>query len=458
MSMQNKPETLTASQKQLLLGTMLGDGSMQVSSAAKQTVCYRSNHGWCQHQYNLEKYALLAEYATRAPYKIKNGGYGEWSSVWRTQALSVFHYIFTLTCPDGHHKLVNTEWLSQLTPEGIAWWIGDDGCLDSGRRTVSISTHGFSPEEVDLLSTWLMAKYGVESKVYMVNKTRDGEVFTYPLLYITAKGTITLIPLIAPYMPAPMAYKINRIEHRCLMCGAELTKGAWVCEGACKEEYDHIVKHEYYEENKEYIMEKSAEWRRANPEQSRIIARRCYYKDLVYSRAMGRKHAAAYLERNRDLVNERKRDKRTSLKGDPAYEASLQSERKRYYAKLKKDQGRYRDRLDKANARRDHKAEAVHTKEWRKNNPDKVKEQNARSDQRRKERLANDPAEKERQRLITNARHKRKILAKGPTGHCRYCGEPLYKKTSTVCQAEVCQKLKLRDNQRRYRARKLEQA
>lgn len=214
----NSPSTLTISQTQLLLGTMLGDGHMKRHKTGAR---FSSRHGWGQHDYNLHKYHTLKDFVATPPSKQKNDGYGAWTSAFSTLVCPAFVSIAELCLNSRGQKQVNQAWLDQITWEGIAWWILDDGSL-IGRRAFHIHTEGFTELEQNLLVEWLQAR-GVSCRVAAVTRTKDQKTYNYIL--VDGEGTRFLAENIKPFVPASMAYKIDLQQRistvRCVFCDTE---------------------------------------------------------------------------------------------------------------------------------------------------------------------------------------------------------------------------------------------
>jgi hypothetical protein len=399
----------TEDQLQLLLGTGLGDGYIQ-SAAGSTAAVYMSNHGWCQNEYNCHKYDLMKQWTKQPPRKSVNHGYGEYLSRWSTRTIPELYPIYKLQYPDGK-KTVTLDWLSLIDERGLMWWICDDGSFDG--RSYTISTHGFTSPEVDLMCMWLGDRFGITAYRIMVTRASTGAC--YPIIYVPVESSYTLCAVIEPFIPECMRYKAEWRDQLCVICGTELkglTNGK-TCPGACREEYHQVRRQEYYQEHEEEIKEKQREYRKAHMEQHNAMNRASYLRNIERSRARSRKNAAVWLAKHRDEVNARRRERRAELRDDPEYAARLARERASYYERLKQDPERMAERLRKANEYRKTRrakgstSEQEYTKEWRKSNPDKVREQQDRANARRRERNR-DPEYRKSQNELRRARYEAK--------------------------------------------------
>lgn len=222
----------------MILGTMLGDGSMQLSS--RISAVYRSQHGWCQHQYNQAKGQTLSAFVNKQPSMRKNSGYGKWLSVFNTRSLPIFTPFVELCYSQLHPtklykrsnlpvriKTVTQDWLDWIDRVGflqtIAWWYMDDGTKQGTVMSPSITwnTQGFTEAEVQLLAAWL-TNHGFESicqEIY--SKKRQAY---YYVVKTPVEPTLRLLPLLTPYIVPSMLYKtfIARIDRQmCAYCNQE---------------------------------------------------------------------------------------------------------------------------------------------------------------------------------------------------------------------------------------------
>jgi hypothetical protein len=290
---------LTGSQVQMLLGTMLGDGSIDCRN---QNPKYVSRHGHCQHEYNMAKYLVLSEFASKPPEKVKNYGYGEWSSLWYTRTWPEFHPIASLCLHEGKKRVTQT-WLDQLTWEGAAWWYQDDGGLCG--QIARFNTHGFTEDEVVLLASWL-TRNGVEARAVPASNRRRTNC--YWIVQLTAASTHILAEKIRPWVVPSMLYKVDlkprTTSLRCFWCDRKFipTRGRGIystvrrpCCGSkdCRQSQHRDIsrRHAAIEENR---LNHNAKGRER------------YHCDIAAARERGRKYAAARRERNPQATKDTK--------------------------------------------------------------------------------------------------------------------------------------------------------
>jgi len=99
-------------------------------------------------------------------------------------------------------KIIKSGLISNyLTPEGLAYWIMDDGSLQN--KTMIIHTQSYSQEEVAILSYELNKKFNFNSRITSHKKI-------YWVITIPSENFESLFQLISPFIHPSMGYKLNK--------------------------------------------------------------------------------------------------------------------------------------------------------------------------------------------------------------------------------------------------------
>lgn len=180
---------LNAIQKQLVVGSLLGDAYLMSTTAG---YCYRVNHGLTQYAYVDWKYEMLKEYVRTKPRKSGKCYF------FRTITHPEFSHYRELFYPNGR-KVVPVELLmNELTTFGLAVWMMDDGSADG--RALRLNTQSFSYEENILLSDLLRAKFGI---IATLNRDRG-----YYRLLVSTASMKRLTTLVRAHILPDMLYKL----------------------------------------------------------------------------------------------------------------------------------------------------------------------------------------------------------------------------------------------------------
>lgn len=198
---------LTREQKSLIIGSLLGDGTMRVGRNAIHAN-FKVEHGLAQKEYVLWKYEILKPLVfTEAKLSYRYRANGEkypkswWFRTIRHPLLTEIYQKFYES--EGYRngkKLIPSDLETDLNPLSLSVWIMDDGCFYKGK--IDISTYSFSISDIEKLKEIFQEKFGIEMNHY---RDRDKGY----RMYCRKSETEKLIKIIQPYIIPPMQYKIG---------------------------------------------------------------------------------------------------------------------------------------------------------------------------------------------------------------------------------------------------------
>ena len=191
-----------------MIGMILFDGSMQND----HTLYLR--HGGKQLGYVDDKVLLLSKYINPKTVRTSTDkkGYVYRYAYFNDKNLK---YLYDSIYVDGVKRLSKSI-LNRFTPLTLAMMYMDDGCLvlrkdsktHSGKvsyksREIYLATHSFSVDEVKMLQSTLLNKFGVEFRMSF-DKGK-------PRLWCNTKNTIKFLTIVAPIvkMFPSMHYKLD---------------------------------------------------------------------------------------------------------------------------------------------------------------------------------------------------------------------------------------------------------
>lgn len=191
-------DDLTEIQKNLLIGSLLGDGGM--SAPSSRTARFAEGHCWAQRGYTDWKAGILGDYVSnkyKATKRVEGRVFRSWNLATKTTVrLRPFYDLFY-----GTGKRVFPSSLPNLmTPFVLAIWYLDDGgimCKYHPRIT-------FGLDEVSLdRALAALRVLGFEPTVHCGEKASDRTI-TFP------DQDRKFYRLIAPHVPPCMAYKLPK--------------------------------------------------------------------------------------------------------------------------------------------------------------------------------------------------------------------------------------------------------
>lgn len=213
-----KSEYISEIQKEIIYGTLLGDGgiskSKQTGKILKNGTCARLHfrHGEKQREYLDYKHKIFSNITDQKIRKEKHIGWKEYKEIetvsFSTKTSSSLNEIWDNTT-FNRKKKITKKWIDKLTWLSIAFWYMDDGSINIRetkkkeiRRNLSFSTYCFSLNEQKLLQKWFKNKkinsyfsFDKRCKKYRLN--------------ITCDGTDIILKNISKYIPNCMNYKLG---------------------------------------------------------------------------------------------------------------------------------------------------------------------------------------------------------------------------------------------------------
>lgn len=202
-----KSLVLNSKQRALIIGSLLGDGTMRLGKGA-QNVNFKVEHGLMQKDYVEWKYQILKPLVFTEPkisYRYAENGEKYAKSWWfrtiRHPFLTeIYNRFYKGNGFRTGKKIIPPEIRSELNPLSLAVWIMDDGCYS--RNKIDISTYSFSLLEINKLQILFNDVFGIKARYH---RDRDKGY----RMYFNQEETKKLIKIIYPYIITSMMYKIG---------------------------------------------------------------------------------------------------------------------------------------------------------------------------------------------------------------------------------------------------------
>lgn len=158
--------SLSATQKSVLLGTLMGDGCL-IPTADGKNHRLQIEHSDKQREYLLWKYDIFKEFVVSLPKQITV------VNSWRFRTVShrefrEFRELRNLFYRDGK-KILPEKLDFLLDPLTLSVWFMDDGCLARGRGYI-LNTQNFKPEDNIRLMKFLQDNLGLHLAIHRDRK------------------------------------------------------------------------------------------------------------------------------------------------------------------------------------------------------------------------------------------------------------------------------------------------
>lgn len=151
--------------KEIILGSLLGDGSLVISKGYKEPR-FEFRHSISQRDYFFWKVSELEEISGDKCFNIqKADGWSKKKKLhYQSLARPCLRDIYYLTRPDGKFR-ISEKWLRELSPLSLlVWWL-DDGSLVSNSRKGVFCTEGFEYRDLSTLSRYLKNTWKVRTQI-----------------------------------------------------------------------------------------------------------------------------------------------------------------------------------------------------------------------------------------------------------------------------------------------------
>lgn len=198
---------LTEIEKQVILGTLLGDGSCTYYQEQDKTrdKGIRFCHSRKQEEYVKFKASLLQRLGGQVKNIVASNSYGKEKTQYQSLVNSGISLCYNVAYKN-YHKQVSYEWLQQLGWLGFAIWYMDDGSLQTGCKNNSIHLHteGYTKDEVELICKFYTDK-GYKSYVQHYKE--------YYIINFSTEASELIWKEIRKFIPECMQYKLPE-RHR----------------------------------------------------------------------------------------------------------------------------------------------------------------------------------------------------------------------------------------------------
>jgi len=195
---------LTDFQKQMIMGSVLGDGTITKSGA------YSCSHSIKQKEYFDHKRQVLYNLHSNCSQRyIHSYAYlkKDAESIHFTTGCNKYLYeMRKIFYPEGKKVFPYNYLVDNMTEEGLAYWYCDDGSFDQGY--CYFHTYGYGYEEQEKIQMILKNKFSISTSIRKKNEEwRHIDKRNY--LSMDRKNSNLFIDLIRPHIIPSMLYKIG---------------------------------------------------------------------------------------------------------------------------------------------------------------------------------------------------------------------------------------------------------
>lgn len=190
--------SLTNHQKEIINGTILGDGYISPEGVLEIT---HSNDQYSYIYWMSKKlYSILAPTGLHQCSKNKHR--------FRTKALDYLKNIRKFLYPNGK-KIITREFLNELTPLSLAVWFQDDAYVDQGSNYI-LCTQGFDDPEREIITSYFKDIWEIETNIHKYfDKKYQKWYFCHRFNH---ENSVKLTKIIKYHLLPCMLYKLLKSE------------------------------------------------------------------------------------------------------------------------------------------------------------------------------------------------------------------------------------------------------
>ena len=193
----------------LMIGSLLGDGSMEKSVNGSRFTFYQAKVNgeyllWLHREVSKLGYATkeIPNLSSRKISPFVGNDELKYYYRFRSFTYSSFDWIYESFYPNGSRKVVPGFIDTYLSPLALAVWMMDDG-TSFKNKGFKFSTNCFTLKEVKYLALVLKNKYNLDSTIH-----KTGLINQYNI-YIPKSSFKELIKIVTPHFHPTMFYKIS---------------------------------------------------------------------------------------------------------------------------------------------------------------------------------------------------------------------------------------------------------
>lgn len=291
--------------KQVLIGTLLGDGSIEKSGV--NSFRFKGTQGIIQKDYALFKCKIL-DSLVKTKWKevnVKGGWYKKKffkervSIILRSLSSSFFKKYYHMFYQNGK-KEVSTTILNRLEPLGLAIWYLDDGSYQYGEKAIYLSTHSFGLEGNKVIKKWFKKNHGIQVNIHPHEN--------HYMLRMNVVSSKKFIEMIKKFVLKCMNYKLGTDKERIKIAEKRIKEykknhkeyfKKWRKKHRLKKrEYDK----EYNQQNKEKIKKRRKKYYEKNREI--LLKKQNKHNQILKVNKRKKEYMRKYYQKNKSLKKE----------------------------------------------------------------------------------------------------------------------------------------------------------
>ncbi|MBI3035149.1 hypothetical protein HYY71_02400 [Candidatus Woesearchaeota archaeon] len=195
--------------KQVLLGSLLGDGSLKICKGGKNAYYYEL-HGLKQKEYLIWKDQFLNIFNTKfyqySTYDKRTCKTYDSILIWSkvNPILTDYHKVLY----KNRRKNITKKFLNEFNVLGLAIWYMDDGYYHYGDGRCGFGTDSFNYSEHIIIKNWLKKRFGIDSQIHKRTKNNS---FCYTIILPKIQAD-KFLKMIKSFVVPSLYYKLGHLN------------------------------------------------------------------------------------------------------------------------------------------------------------------------------------------------------------------------------------------------------
>ncbi|WUO28907.1 intein-containing recombinase RecA [Streptomyces sp. NBC_00286] len=203
----SEKKALSGQQEQVVLGALMGDGSLSPNRKGRTGVRFRMGHGAKQAEYLDWKVSLLGNIGCSRTQNEKGAVFADFTPLPELDELREVVYL------GGDKKHITWEHLKALTPLALAVWYMDDGCFtvrsqglqertEGGSGRIEICVEAMSEGSRERIVDYLRDTHGLDVRLRLAGERQMA------VLHFSTDSSARFQEMVAPFVHPSMQYKL----------------------------------------------------------------------------------------------------------------------------------------------------------------------------------------------------------------------------------------------------------
>lgn len=205
---------LSCTTKAILLGSLLGDGSLKINKnylnarfSFRHSIKQKDYFLWKRNQIKQDLSSNLDMWEQK-PHVENTQEFQKHKLRYQSKALPSLTYLYNLTLKKNNF-CIKRKWLNLMNPLSLAIWWCDAGSLVKNTKQGVFCTDGFLLNDILLLQKYMKSVWNIKTDIYSLKKYKQNGQERFRLWIVSVEELKKFLRIVIPYIPVySMLYKV----------------------------------------------------------------------------------------------------------------------------------------------------------------------------------------------------------------------------------------------------------